>query len=410
MKITRLEASNFMRLVAVEITPEGNIIQITGPNGAGKSCLLDAIVAVLGGGHNQVEKPIRDGESKAKVVLETETFIGTRKFAAGKSTLTLKHKGTAPPMSPQQFLKSITGPISFDPLAFSTMNAKDQRQTLLTLLGLDLNVHDAKINGLREERKVMLANKKRADGDLELLTLTPGLPSAEVSVAQLSQLLTDGVKVNNRATAIDSAFGVKKQLVAENQGRIDGLQAQIETLLEECGALEAEAGQIDLVDTAAIQQQIDTAETTNQKIRANLAYHKADAGVDRLVEEVKDKYDAIQDAEAAKANAIGQAEMPVPGLGVDEVCVTFDGIPMAQVNHAKRVEVSLSVAIAMNPELTVMLINGNGLDTDTLKTIAAKVEGTEYQVWMEVQTNKNKGFGIEIVDGMVVSEKHTEQG
>ena len=37
MKIVRLTAENIKRLVAVEITPDGNVVQITGKNGAGKT-------------------------------------------------------------------------------------------------------------------------------------------------------------------------------------------------------------------------------------------------------------------------------------------------------------------------------------------------------------------------------------
>ena len=37
MHILRLQASNFMRLKAVEITPDGNMVVIGGRNAAGKS-------------------------------------------------------------------------------------------------------------------------------------------------------------------------------------------------------------------------------------------------------------------------------------------------------------------------------------------------------------------------------------
>ena len=48
MKIVRLTAENFKRLIAVEITPQGNVIQITGKNGAGKSSLMGAMFEQAG--------------------------------------------------------------------------------------------------------------------------------------------------------------------------------------------------------------------------------------------------------------------------------------------------------------------------------------------------------------------------
>ncbi|KKM84092.1 hypothetical protein LCGC14_1302800, partial [marine sediment metagenome] len=49
MKIKRLTIENFMRLVAVDITPKGNAIFITGKNAAGKSSLIKAIKALFQG-------------------------------------------------------------------------------------------------------------------------------------------------------------------------------------------------------------------------------------------------------------------------------------------------------------------------------------------------------------------------
>ena len=43
MKILELRAENIKKLVAVEIKPDGNIVEITGKNGAGKTSVLDSI-------------------------------------------------------------------------------------------------------------------------------------------------------------------------------------------------------------------------------------------------------------------------------------------------------------------------------------------------------------------------------
>lgn len=50
MKIVSLKAENIKRLVAVEITPKGNVVKITGKNANGKSSVLDSIWMALGGG------------------------------------------------------------------------------------------------------------------------------------------------------------------------------------------------------------------------------------------------------------------------------------------------------------------------------------------------------------------------
>ena len=62
MKILKLTAENIKKLKVVEITPQGNVVQITGRNGSGKSSTLDAIWWALAGKEAIQGKPIREGE------------------------------------------------------------------------------------------------------------------------------------------------------------------------------------------------------------------------------------------------------------------------------------------------------------------------------------------------------------
>ncbi len=401
MKIVRLQASNFKRLVAVEIAPDGNLVTITGVNGAGKSSVLDAIAAAMGGSKASPDKPIREGEGTARVVVETEDYTVTRKYTLGRSTLEIKNKGKSTVTSPQALLDKLVGSIAFDPLAFSQMKDKDQRETILEVLGLDLDVHDAVIEELRNERKELLAAKRRADGDLDLLAFTPSLPDEEVSVAELSQQLTDAHAINAKAQRLDELFAQKQSQIKDNHQLIAAAEAALKTLSGECEQISRECSEITLVDTGALEQQIASAEETNKQVRENQSYRLAEKQAESLADSIKGKYDEIQEAEAAKSNAIGEAQMPVEGLSIDANGLTLDGIPFRQVNHAKRLEVSIAVAGSMNPELRVMLVNGNGLNTETVATLAAYAEKHDFQVWLEQATDSGEGFGIEIVDGMV---------
>ena len=47
--IIELKAENVKVLKAIEIRPEGNIIELTGKNGNGKSSVLDSIIMALAG-------------------------------------------------------------------------------------------------------------------------------------------------------------------------------------------------------------------------------------------------------------------------------------------------------------------------------------------------------------------------
>ena len=67
--ILRMQATNFMRLKTVEITPDGNVVTISGRNAQGKSSVLNALTAALGGTNsNNLPRPVRDGEESAEIL------------------------------------------------------------------------------------------------------------------------------------------------------------------------------------------------------------------------------------------------------------------------------------------------------------------------------------------------------
>ena len=82
MKIIKLEAENIKRLVAVEITPDGHMVQISGRNGAGKTSVLDAIWWALAGADAIQAKPIREGETTAHITLDLGEIVVERSFTS----------------------------------------------------------------------------------------------------------------------------------------------------------------------------------------------------------------------------------------------------------------------------------------------------------------------------------------
>ena len=129
MKIIQLTAENVKRLVAVEIRPDGNMVQITGKNGAGKTSVLDSIWWALSGAKHIQTAPIRKGANQAKIKLDLGEIVVTRTFKREKEgdgfTTKLEVVG-AVKGTPQGMLDSLLDALAFDPLAFARMDAKAQ--------------------------------------------------------------------------------------------------------------------------------------------------------------------------------------------------------------------------------------------------------------------------------------------
>lgn len=143
MKIITLKAENFKKLTAVEISPTGNIVEISGKNEAGKSSILDAIEAALKGRPGK-KGTIKKGADKSKIVLDMGDFTITRSFTEENQYLKIETKDGFERKSPQKFLDELLGSISFDPLNFCNADSKKQRQILLEFTGLKLDEIEAK--------------------------------------------------------------------------------------------------------------------------------------------------------------------------------------------------------------------------------------------------------------------------
>lgn len=400
-KIIRLSSTNYKRLKAVEITPEGNVVTIAGKNGAGKSSVLDSITAALGGVDKKATpKPIRDGEDHAEIVLETEELIVTRRFTASGSTLTVTSRDGAKYPKGQQKLNDLLGKLSLDPLAFTQLSEKDQLETLLSLVELPFDPAE-----LEAERKAVydqrteIGRQGKAIGDV---IVDEELPTEEQSAVQiLNQIET--VRDRNRqieriADEVVSYQDERRNVVAQ----IQALQERLELIDQAQRDAQAKAAHLgDVQDTTDLEAQLASVEDTNAAIRAN---NQARAQAERKAQ-LTDQWNAltaeIVNLDEAKAKGLETAEMPVPGLGFDEHGVTFEGIPFKQTNTASQIRVSLAMAMALNPGLRVIRIaEGSLLDEDNLKIVADMAAEHDYQVWMEVVGNGD-GTGIVIEDGSV---------
>lgn len=404
MKIISLTASNVKRLRAVEITPDGTMQIVTGRNAQGKTSVLDAIWLALGGGaaSKETPRPVRDGETIAHVTLDLGDLIVTRTWdleKAGKSSLTVTAPDGAKYGTPQTLLDQMVGKLSFDPLAFTRLSAKEQRQALLDLLGLDFSAEDRTRAKLFDER-TDVGRRAHAFGDLP--KLEKDAPLTEVSSAQMldrirrAEEIVWEIKQTNEIIArglhdvdeIEKAIATLKQNLGDARKRIATGVARLETIgaPEDLDALRAELLGV---------EERNKVSRDNQRIAAGRAEQKA------LEETYYGLGQQIASIDRLKAQALADAAMPVEGLGFSDEGVTFRGIPFQQASSAEQIRVSLAMAMALNPTLRVIrILDGSLLDADSMAEIAAMAKGADYQVWVERVSDETPG-AVVIEDGSV---------
>lgn len=406
MKIVELKSSNIKKIKAVELTIDDkqNVILLTGRNGQGKSSILDSIWYALGGKNAAPERPIRDGEEKAEIELNLDGYIVTRTFTDKGSYLKALNKDGAKFSNPQEFLDFILGNLSFDPLEFSRMNAKNQIQQLITICGEDFSDLDAKKKELTEERTLVYREMgKLPKHELEVIEQARPLAiQPEESLTELSDILQ---KAQNQS----ADFFRAQQTIAENAKKIlnfeqqlDQIAQAIEILKKENEKLSKEVKDTD-VNVDEIKLRMSNAEEKNRSIAKNKQILQESEAYNKKKNEYTELSRKIGDIEFERKTRLRKIKMPLEGLSWNEESVLFNDIPFEQISSAEQLKVSLSIAMASNPKLKIVLIkDGSLLDSENLKVIGEMAKEKDFQIWIEKVDDTGK-MGIYIEDGEIKS-------
>ncbi len=376
MKIVRLTAENIKKLRAVEITPTGEIVTISGKNAQGKTSVLDSIWWALSGTKNIQGAPIRKGEKTARIKLDLGEIVVERRFNESGSSLSVESAEGARFPSPQKLLDALLGELSFDPLAFARMEPRKQFDELRRVSKLEVDID--KLDGLNasdyakrtEVNRDAKAKRAQADGiTVPTDKLSAGDPIDETAlVDELQKAGETNTEIEGRKARRDAARtdASNKQRASEDaKQRATALRQQAAELEAQAASLLSEAAAIDKkldeapalpepVDVTALRQKIDEARRTNAAIaQRRVAVDRKvalTAEATTMEAQARTLTEQMEARETAKANAIKDAAMPVPGLGFGEGHVTYNGIPFDQASSAEQLRVSMAIAMSANPK------------------------------------------------------------
>lgn len=427
MQIVKLYAENFKRLRVVNITPDGNLVQITGANAQGKSSVLDAIWAVLGGAKAAPNEPVRRGNKRSMVKLDLGDLIVTRRFSDdGKTALQVEGANGKVFDSPQRVLDELLGRLTFDPLAFLRLKPTEQLELLRNLVTLEVDIDALDGANTRDfnARTELNREEKSLRAQADAIVVPDPLPPTVDTDALMEQI----VNVGTTNAEIEQRRARRIQATQDVVRKNEDANAQLREADRLRGlAAEAEAkGQLLRMEATELQAKLDAAEPLPDPVDAADLKRQHDAGVQANkgwyakrqrdiindnADAIKAKAQALTDAmaqrTAQRTAAIANAKMPVPGIDFGEGTLLLNGLPFAQASGAEQLRTSIAVAMALNPKLRILCVReGSLLDENGIKLVADMAAEHGFQVWME-QVNTSGGVGIVMEDGQV-KETHDE--
>ena len=416
--IVKLEAVNIKRLKAIRIEPDGNsMVVIGGRNAQGKTSVIDAIEMALAGKKSVPDRPVRDGEEKAHIICDLGDLVVTRSFRSKngdvKSTLKVENKDGATYKSPQTILDKLVGQLSFDPLGFCRLEAKEQASTLRNLVGVDTTKLDFQRAEVYRERADINAQVLGKSGAMKNHELYNDVPDEEIGIDSLvdemdkaqqehDQYRRSVSKLDDLRTEHDlltKGLEKKRRELSQIQKDIAELEVRVATTLNEDKSLSRKIDKITIPDMDIIRDKMKNVQNLNEKVRSNIARSELSGEVDTLKTESQKRTNVIKKIDEQKAKMLEATQFPIDGLSFGESGVEYNGIPFSQSSSAEQLKVSLAMGLAMNPKLKVILIrDGSLLDEDSLQVVRDMATDAGAQVWLE-RVGADDNVSVVIEDG-----------
>ena len=415
VKINKLEIENVKRVKAVTIEPTSNGLTILGGNNnQGKTSVLDAIAWALGGNKYKPSKPARDG-SMNPPTLRLELSNGLIVERKGKNS-DLKVTDPSGQKAGQQLLDSFVEELALNLPKFIESSAKDKANTLLQIIGVGEKLWEL---DRKEER---LYNERRAIGQIadqkkKYAAEQPQYPEAPNELVSIADLIHEQQEILAR-----NGENAKKRQNRENivnslhlsEARLKQLKEQLaqeeathESLMSDYIA--ANKSIEDLVDesTDEIESSIANIEEINRKVRANLDKEKAEEDAKQYSSQYDNLSKQIQDVRDERTSLLDSADLPLPGLSVEDGELVFEGQKWDNMSGSQQLRVATAIVRKLKPECGFVLLDKlEQMDIPTL---------TEFGKWLEseglqaIATRVSSGEECQIIieDGYVVSDTVT---
>lgn len=385
MKINKLEIENVKRVKAVRIEPTANgLTVIGGKNRQGKTSVLDSIAWALGGDRYRPSDAQREGSvipPNIHIVMDNGLIVERK----GKNS-DLKVIDPTGKKGGQQLLNEFVEQLAIDLPRFMSSTSREKAQTLLQIIGVGDKLYELE----RQEQEIY--NRRHTIGQIKdqkvkyakEQTYYPDAPKEPISASELIQQQQAILAKNGENQRLRDDFGKLHQQAIDLKAKIEKAEAELaamKTAQEELKNkyLIAQKTVAELQDdsTSELEANIANIEEINVKVRANLDKEKAENDAKEYEHQYNALSSDINDVRQEKIDLLKGANLPLPGLSVEDGELTYNGYRWDNMSGADQLKVSTAIVKQLNPKCGFVLMDKlEQMDIDTL---------AEFGQWLEAE-------------------------
>lgn len=418
IKINTLQVENVKRVKAVALEPSANgLTVIGGKNGQGKTSVLDAIAWALGGDRYRPSNAEREG-STLPPHIKLELSNGLTVERSGKNSA-LKVVDTTGKRSGQQLLNEFVEQLAIDLPRFLQASNREKADTLLQVIGVGDQVRSLEVKEKEVyNRRHMIgqeADRKRKYADE--LPHYPAAPNEPVSASQLIRQQQDILARNGenqrkrmRANQIEHEYGRTAAHVSLLRSQLADAEKQLQQLEADLAIAQKDALDLQDESTDEIERSLQEIEQINIQVRANCDREKAEQDAAHYAQQYQDLTKELEEIRHDKYALLDSAKLPLPGLGVEDGELTYNGKKWDCMSGADQLIAATAIVRAINPKCGFVLLDKlEQLDADQLHMFGVWLQSQQLQV-IATRVSTGPECSIIIEDGFVASEQPAAQG
>ena len=414
VKITSFEAENVKRVkaVAMEPAPDGLTV-IGGRNGQGKTSVLDAIAWALGGDRRRPSDARREGSATAPQ-LKVELSNGIVVERKGKNS-SLKVTDPEGRKGGQQLLDTFVEALALDLPKFLAKSDKEKADDLLRIIGVGdelarLEQQEQSLYNQRTGVGQMRDQKRGAAADMPVHPDAPAEPVSAMELIERQQAILAKNGENQRKrqrraelegernAAASEVASAQEQVRLANE-RLVAAENKLMGLVAECAEAAKTVGQLQDESTAEVKEQLEAIELVNAKVRDNQRHADALREAEELAVQYDDMTGRIEAVRAQKRALLGSADLPLPGLAVEDGQLVYNGRKWDCMSGSEQLRVATAVVRRLKPECGFVLVDKlEQMDAGTLREFGAWAEAEGLQV-IATRVSTGDECSIVIEDG-----------